>query len=330
MSDETITTPEIEVPTIPAAPATEAAETEDESGDTGEQNHEEASATSEGEPRTEQPPRKGGFQRKLDKEVAKRTTAEREAEFWRKEALRNRTAEEGKTEPKVEAADDKSNPEPKLADFDDWDAFNAANRAWMRKEAQRIADSTLSAAEKRRTEQEQKGKQDEETRKLNESFKTRDEKASKKHKDWVETVGDFAQNGEATVMDEMNAIYQSNPATGAGLGVIQQALIHSDPEGDLEYYLAKNLDEVARIGKLPTLQASLELGKLLGTKLAPQESSASTATAAGGTTKALPPPRTLSKTAPTATAAGADLKDDEYFARREKQIAEAQRKGRKR
>jgi hypothetical protein len=330
MSDETITTPEIEVPQVPAAPR-KAVETEHESGERASKTTQEESATSEGEqPGTEQPPRKGGFQRKLDKEVAKRTTAEREAEFWRKEALRNRTAEEGKAEPKVAAADDTSNPEPKLADFDDWDAFNAANRAWMRKEAQRIAESTLSAAEKRRTEQEQKGKQDEETRKLNESFKTRDEKAAKKHKDWVETVGDFAQNGEATVMDEMNAIFQSNPATGAGLGVIQQALIHSDPEGDLEYYLAKNLDEVARIGKLPTLQASLELGKLLGTKLAPQESSASTATAAGGTTKALPPPRTLSKTAPTATAAGADLKDDEYFARREKQIAEAQRKGRKR
>jgi hypothetical protein len=182
----------------------------------------------------------------------------------------------------------------------------------------------LSAVEKRRQEEEQKRTKEAETQRQQKEFDAREERASKKHKDWEEIAG---TNDEPTVLIELQALHAKKQP---GVPAIADVLGKADPDGDLEYYFASNPAEIARIAALEPVKASLELGKLLGTKLAPQESSASTATAAGGTTKALPPPRTLSKTAPTATAAGADLKDDEYFARREKQIAEAQRKGRKR
>jgi hypothetical protein len=188
------------------------------------------------------------------------------------------------------------------------------------------ADRRAGAICRRETphREEQKRTKEAETQRQQKEFDAREERASKKHKDWEEIAG---TNDEPTVLIELHALHAKKQP---GVPAIADVLGKADPDGDLEYYFASNPAEIARIAALEPVKASLELGKLLGTKLAPQESSASTATAAGGTTKALPPPRTLSKTAPTATAAGADLKDDEYFARREKQIAEAQRKGRKR
>lgn len=173
-------------------------------------------------------PRKGGFQRKIQREAEARELAERERDYWREQALK--TASQA-PEKKAEIAPD--NP-PKLEDFESYDDYVVAR-------AEYAAEKKLLARE---AEKEQKQRHEslraEKTR-LSQEYNQRVEKALEKYPDFREVIED----SEAPFNEAM-----------------RDAVMESEYGPDIAYYLAQNPKKAEAMLKMGVTALNREIGRL--------------------------------------------------------------------
>src|SRR5437879_2547013 len=101
--------------------------------ETGGEEREPQASQNQGEEEKEKHKRKGGWLRKIER-------AEREAEFWREEALRTRTQAPATAAPAQEADE----PKPKQTDFATYEEYVEALSRWTARQEHK----TLSAKER--------------------------------------------------------------------------------------------------------------------------------------------------------------------------------------
>lgn len=232
--------PEAEAKSAPASNKTEKAEpkqsTESDTEETEANSEEQADAETDketeeadGEEKDKPKKSKGGFQRRVEKLTKAKAEAQREAEYWKREALKH-GATDTKTEPaKTTQATKADDGKPKPEAFDSHAEYVEALTEWK-------TDQKLKAhAEEQRrkaleTEQEQ----------LITAHSKRVQAFAEKTEDWDEAL--------AEVED-----IQLSPA-------LQQILVTSENGPELIYALAKERAELERIVKLPPIAAARALG----------------------------------------------------------------------
>jgi hypothetical protein len=210
-----------------AAPEKEAETTEDsETPESEQETQEEQEEATEGdELKEEKPKKKNGFQKRVDKLNKRISDKEREAEYWKAEALKLKPQET-----KPETAQAKSDDEPNPDNFEshlDW--VKEWNR-WDRKREQK--ESEAKQKEEQLKTEEQKARS---------TFVEKAEKFKEEHPDYDD------------VLKEVD---------DAGIRIpfaLETILLGREPE--LAYELAKNHEELSRIAKLPYGEMAYELGK---------------------------------------------------------------------
>lgn len=224
-----------------AAPAAKAAEQKDASESAPEETEETESesdesaalasddAESKDEPEADKPKKKGGFQRRIDKLNSQKAEAQKEAEFWRNQALKGKESDESKAPivEKPKASEGKPVPD----NFDTHTEYVEALTDW--KTEQKFKD--------RETEQ----------RKM--QLQRDQETLVKSHFDRVATFKEKISDYQE-VVEGVDDIAVSP--------TIEDMLISSENGPALIYELAKNREEYERINKLPPLAAARELGRL--------------------------------------------------------------------
>jgi hypothetical protein len=209
-----------EAPARPAAESAEEADTSDQSPEG------EDSEPDEDEQAAEQPRRKGGFQRRIDKLVREK----RELEA-RLAALEQRLAGGEHKPPAGEAADgtkqtpaasDHADGKPRPEDFDTYEAYTEALTDWK-----------LEQRERQRAQQEAE-------RRVFDSWMARIEAARREHPDFDEVVDSDVPVSEA----------------------MQRAILESDQGAEVAYWLGKHPEEAARIAKLSPIAAIREIGRI--------------------------------------------------------------------
>ena len=205
----------IEAQSQPATP--EPQEPEEDPGD-------EPAASEDAEPEGEQPPkRKPSVQERIDEVTRARRQAEREAEYWRNEALKSR--EPQAPQPQQQTQDDEPNPE---------------NYAYGEGDAQFIRD--LARYETRREFAAQARQQQAQTA------------AQTVEQDWNKRQQDFAKSAP----DYFEAIDGDWPCSET----MADAIRTSDDGAAVAYHLAKNPDEAHRLAGLNPLAQVREIGRL--------------------------------------------------------------------
>lgn len=178
----------------------------------------------EGEDEGEEKPRKGGFQRKID-----RLTREKYEMARRLEALESRLADkpagEAKAQPKAASAE-----RPKSAEFDDYDEFLDALADWK-------VDQKLAAARSAEAE-----------------AAAREAQAAVTA-EWHARLDEYraATPGFDEALEASETVFPP---------VAQQAIVESELGPALAYHLATHPEEAARIAALPPVAAVRALGKL--------------------------------------------------------------------
>lgn len=225
--------PGMPAPAEPSAPEEKPAETSEETPETTEENAEPATAEeteeTDGEDSADASPKKPkGVQKRIDELTRQRYDAERAAENARREADYYRSlANQGTKPTEVQAPTGK---EPKLEDFDSYDAFIEAKAAHVFEKKQHAL-----------REQQALQRQQEETDSLRKSFAEKAELGRKKYADYDEIVHSpnvhIAQHTAALVMQ-------------------------SDLAHELAYHIAKNPDIAAKINALNPVLAAKEIGRL--------------------------------------------------------------------
>lgn len=173
--------------------------------------------------------KKGGFQRRIDKLTAKYADKEREAEYWRQEALKG--ARPNAEAPKPGAQDKNDPGKPKADDFGTHAEFVEALTDWKTDQKLKERDSK---AEKSRIESDQQ--------RIAREYLERSTKFSEKTPDFQD------------VIEEVDDVPLS-PA-------VRDLFLTSENGPQLAYELAKSRDEFVRVNKLPALAAAREIGKL--------------------------------------------------------------------
>lgn len=195
-----------------AAPETQVeTTTESASGDSNEPNP-------DGKPKPE-----GGFQKKINKLTSRVSEAEREAEFWRKEALRNKPVE---TKVETPAATAK----PKEDDFQTHAEYVEALTDY--KVDQKV--KTLKAEQN-----EERAKTYQQT--IERSYRERLQEYRVATPDFDEVMADADFEVGKAVLDEIYS-HDNGPA--------------------LAYFLAKNTDEAERLSKLTPMALAREVGRM--------------------------------------------------------------------
>jgi hypothetical protein len=188
---EEITTTEIQEkePIETAAPVEETVATE-ESGENGEQKSEE-SASSEGEHKEEgqKTEKKAAFNAASTKKSRSAPMPNAKRISGGKKRCES-TAKRRPKQPSKRKRQRTTSPTPSRSSptSSDWDAFNAANREWMRRKPSASRTQTLCRRETppgRGAEADQGSRNATST----EGIDAREERASKKHKDWEEIAG---------------------------------------------------------------------------------------------------------------------------------------------
>jgi len=179
---------------------------------------------------TDKPKKKGGFQRRIDKLNAAKADAQREADYWKREALKKNATEPAKSE--VESKVEKTaDGEPKADDFENHSDYVRALAEW-------IADTKI----RERDAKEAKAKlENEHQQKLNTHY-AREKAFADKTPDYLEAL------------EEVDNFSSASPA-------LSQLVVDSENGPELMYALAKNREEFERINSLPPLAAARELGK---------------------------------------------------------------------
>ncbi len=205
-----------------ASETLEAEQIEAESND--DENDSEESNESEGD----KPKKKSGFKRRIDKLNARVAERERELDYWKAEALKQKqSGDPVKEDIKSVQATGKPNPE----NFDSHADYVEALTDWK-------VDQKYSAQ-----------KQEEEKSK----FQTEQQKAvqaySERAKSFSEKVADYDE-----VISSVDDIMVPS--------AIQNLIVQAANGPELAYEMAKDRDNLARICKLPILEAVFEIGSI--------------------------------------------------------------------
>lgn len=180
----------------------------------------------EEEIKEEKPKKKGGFQKRIDKLSKKVADAERDLEYWRQEALR------GKAQPQPEAPKPQVDlsKRPKADDFNTADEYTEALIDWK-------ADQKLAAKEQA---DRAKAAQTEVQSKI-QKHQERVKEFAKQTDDWEELIESVKVPMSLTV---------------------QEAIIDSEHGPEIMYELAKDTEELKRIGTLSPIAAAKAIGRL--------------------------------------------------------------------
>jgi hypothetical protein len=188
----------------------------------------EEQSETDGDETEEKPKKKSGIEKRIGKLTKQRQEAQLEAEYWKKEALKNQTAPAAPTEARQES---KADGRPKAESFETHEAYVEALADWK-------VDQKLSAEKAKTRELELKSEQD---KQLKTHFE-RVEKFKSQHSDFEDA------------MTEVNDIPMSL--------TVQQVILGSENGPELMYELAKDPEDYKRICGLPAIQAARELGKI--------------------------------------------------------------------
>jgi hypothetical protein len=181
----------------------------------------------------DKPRKKGGFQRRIDKLNARHAEAQRELEYWKQLALKEKAGSEPvKEQPKVErVVPQEGKPDPDQ--FDTHADYIDALTDW-------------------KLEQREKARAAEDNRK---QLQTEQQRIIAEHH---EREKSFAEKTEGYV-EAITELLESNPYISAA---VEQLIVTSENGPGLMYELAKNRAEFERINKLPPLAAAMELGRI--------------------------------------------------------------------
>lgn len=177
------------------------------------------------------PKAKKGFQRRVEKLNQRINAAQQEAEYWRREALKNATAREAPEKTDTAKPAD-TEGRPKADDFETHEAFVEALTDWK-----------VDQAEKKRAERETKSRAETEAQRIDREHATRVQSFREKHDDFDE------------VLQEGLSDLSPSPA-------LEHVIKSSDHGPELLYALAKDPKEAARIARLVPMALAKEIGKL--------------------------------------------------------------------
>lgn len=194
--------------------------------------------------------RKGGYLRKLEK-------AERQAEFWREEALRNRNGQEKKPDPVV---DDKPPVKPVRPKMDDFPIhkYESAEKAYAAYEEakDKFEESRDEYYEKKLAwelrQNEAKTQQKTVQQQIADDWATRVAEAKGKYSDF-----------------EQVAFSEDVPMSNA----MMNAIVKHKLGAEIAYELGQNPDEAERIAKLEPVDAVMEIG-VIGSRIANKSAAA--------------------------------------------------------
>lgn len=203
------------------------AKEEKEAGETEARESEQDTEAKEETTPEDKKPKKGGFQKRVDKLNARIADKEREAEYWKQEALKRVQATE--TKPAVETTTSSGEPDP--AKFEAHSEYVKAVAKWA------AAEERKSLKAEQEKEKFQSAQQE-----LVSTYLERKEAFSEKAPDFDEVISE---------VDDI----QVSPA-------VRDIILNSEHGPELAYQLAKNRKEYERICSLPPLTAAKEMGKL--------------------------------------------------------------------
>lgn len=176
----------------------------------------------------DQPKKKNGFKKRIDKLRKNLSEKDAEVEYWKSQALKGQPKSEEK--PKAEAASkEDSDKKPKVDDFETYAEYTEALTDWK-----------LEKKDREKAEKEEKQKAQSAAQELNKSFESKLEKFKEEAEDFEDVVENVNFNVQPWLVDA---------AKSAEIG----------PK--LIYELAKDHEELRRINSLPYLSAIRELGK---------------------------------------------------------------------
>lgn len=216
----------VEKEEAPAAAADESDE-QSETAEASEASEEEQEE--EGKEEEEEKPKKPlkGFKKRINKLNERLAAKEQEAEYWRRQALEGKGAQETKPDLNKEA---KTEGKPKADDFDSHDEYVEALADWKTEQKLKEHDARQRETQAKTEHQSQV-----------ETYQQGIQVLMEKHEDFEEALES---------VDDIRV----SPA-------VQQLLLDSKNGPDLTYHLAKNREEFERINKLSPLAAARELGK---------------------------------------------------------------------
>jgi uncharacterized protein YozE (UPF0346 family) len=255
------------------------------------QNDEESQDEDQSKEADEKPKKKGGFQKRIDKMTKRLSAKEQEAEYWKAEALKQKTADAPKKEvesiAKVEAGG-----KPSADDFESHEAYVEALTDWK--------------IEQREAKKEQAQKQEQAKSAYQKQIDEHNKRVvefQKEASDYKEVVQDF--------IEEHGDIKFSL--------ALEESIISSENGPALVYELLKNKEELDRINSLHPLVAAREIGKLEARLAKASESSEKKEIKTTKAPKPLTPVGTKSSGAGKKSIFDPDLSQREYEAIRDKE-----------
>lgn len=257
----------------------EDSESEDEESES-EDNAEEKVASKDDKPKK----RKGGFKRRIDKLTNKLSEAEREAQYWRDQAMRAKKEEmvdAGARETETVA---KSDGRPDPDNFETHEEYLDALTDWK-------VDRRLEADKKAKAEED-----------LRKEQKTLEQAHFERVQSFVKDHDDFEE-----VLSEVDDIPMS-PAVG-------ELILKSDNGPELMYELAKDPEEFERINDLAPLAAARAIGRIeagLSKSSETKKEDNKQSTSKVAQTKAPKPPSPVSKKASVSTKSPDEMDFQEY------------------
>jgi hypothetical protein len=168
---------------------------------------------------------RNGYVKKINKLTYHRREAEREAAYWREQALRNQA-------PQQQAAPEA--PQPAAKTLEDFNFDTTAFQQYVFAEAARLAEKAGETAAERKFREQADAEQ-----------------SSKRQTSWKAKVKTFASETE-----DFEEVAYTAPISNEVAGLIQAM----DDGPAVAYYLGKNPDEAERISQLPKELAAIALG----------------------------------------------------------------------
>lgn len=260
---------------------TESVTTSHEEGEDGEDETEEKTDDNADEKTEEKPKKKSGFKKRIDKLSKRITEKEREAEYWRQEALKSQKAQEKPAEAAKKEAP--ISGKPKADDFKTHEEYVEALTDWK-----------IETREKATEAKRQASQQHAELQKKAEAYKKGVEKFSETHDDFDDVI---------EAVDDVRMPF-----------TLQHLIFDSENGPELSYEIAKNRKEFERICALPLPAMAREIGRIEA-RLKP---SAAQETKEIKTTKAPPPINPVSARGGASKKSPDDMTQREFNEWREK------------
>lgn len=227
--------------------------------------------------------------KRIDKLVKERAQARQEVEYWKSEAIKQKSQSQESTEASKKNPAAKDGGRPKAENFEKHEDFIEALTDWKIAQRDQVnKENEIKAKEQNRIE----------------SYKKRAQEFAKDHSDWNDVVEDIKDIPlSMTVYSE---------------------LLDSENGPELYYELAKNPDELRRICSLGPISAARELGKFEASLS--KESSGSKAETKKITTAPKPPTTVGTKSVHTKSIYAPDISQHEFERLRADQIKERRKR----